>query len=118
MRQPVAVIRGTTHILNISLSDSSSGSYFLSEGEILRFGVKRTPTDHVYLIEKELTSEDYEDGAYVLTLSPIDTENLPFGRYYYDVGLQTGTNYFNVIECSEFDVRYNITSREASEWQK
>ena len=112
MRQPVAMIRGTTHILNISLSDSSEGSYFLSEGEILRFGVKKHPNDKVYLIEKELTSANYEDGVYVLILYASDTETLPFGRYYYDVGLQSGATYYNVIECSEFDIRYNITSRE------
>lgn len=112
MRQPVAMIRGTTHILNISLTDSSNGSYNLPAGEVLRFGVKRRPTDRVYLIKKELTSANYENGAYVLMLSPSDTEALQFGRYYYDVGLQSGTSYFNVIECSEFDILCNITARE------
>lgn len=117
MRQPVAIIRGTTHILNINLSASSEESYVLSEGEILRFGVKRFPTDSTYLIEKELTGANYDDvaGVYVLIISPSETETLPFGRYYYDVGLQNGASYFNVIECSEFDIRYNITQREVSE---
>lgn len=114
MRQPVAMIRGTTHILNISLSDSSNGSYALPAGEVLRFGVKKRPADRVYLIKKELTSANYENGVYVLILSPSDTEDLPFGRYYYDVGLQNGASYFNVIECSEFDILYNITEREES----
>jgi hypothetical protein len=109
------MIRGTTHILNISLSDSSNGSYVLPAREVLRFGVKKRPSDRAYLIKKELTSANYENGVYVLILSPSDTEELPFGRYYYDVGLQNGDSYFNVIECSEFDVLYNITEREDAE---
>lgn len=114
MKQPVAIIRGTTRILNIGLSDSLGASYMLQPGEVLRFGVKTHPSNPTFVINKELTSANYENGVYVLILSPNDTEHLPFGRYYYDVGLQNGDSYFNVIECSEFDIRHNITAREVS----
>lgn len=115
MRQPIAIIRGTTKTLNINISQVAGESYVLADGEILRFGVKKSPEHSAYVIKKNLTSANYDNGVYVLTLTPEDTEQLNYGCYYYDVGLQVGSEYFNVIECSEFDIRHSITTREAVE---
>ena len=43
---------------------------------------------------------------------PEDTENLQFGSYYYDIGLQRGEDYYNLIPYSEFRLVPNITERE------
>lgn len=112
MKQPLSMIRGTTQSISIAIKASDGTDYVLSDGEILRFGVKKRydTTGSAYLIEKELTAENANgSGAYVLTLVPSDTEPLDFGTYYYDVGLQSGNNYYNVIECSKFHIDYNIT---------
>lgn len=103
------MIRGTTHPINVSLRDPSGAVYTLAEGEVLRFGLKRHPEDKECLIKKELTSAHLKDNVYVLILDPADTAELEFGTYYYDVGMQSGTTYKNVIECSKFKIDHNIT---------
>lgn len=114
MKQPLAIVRGTTKTMTISVTDDSGSAYTLGNNEVLRFGVKKHPGDSVYLFSKEMSSSSLNNGAYSFIINPADTEGFDFGCYYYDVGLQSGSEYFNIIECSEFRVEYNITSREVS----
>lgn len=115
MKQPIAVIRGTNQTINISLRTASGEQYTLQDEEAIYFGVKKNPDNESYLIFKELRNSEFENDCYVLLLLPSDTENMAFGCYYYDVGLQSGTNYFNIIECSNFEVKHNITGRKVGE---
>lgn len=111
MIQPISIIRGTTQMVNIDLVDAGGNPYSIGSDEVIRFGVKRHPEDEEYLLIKELTIDNQDEvGTYVLTLAPVDTERMKFGRYYYDVGMQSGEQYYNVIECSTFNIRYNITA--------
>lgn len=111
MQQPISMVRGTTKSIDISVSSAVGSEYVLGDNDILRFGVKKSPDHRVCVIEKELTRANYNDDVYVLLITPDDTEGLDCGVYYYDVGLQVGSSYFNVIECSKFEIRQNITSR-------
>ena len=113
-KQPLSMVRGTTLALALAITDTDGEPYVLSSGEVLRFGVKRRPEDTDYLITKEAgPSAVDEDGNYLFNLGPADTEELPFGCYYYDVGLQSSNNYWNVIEASNFKIAYNVTEWEA-----
>lgn len=113
MKQPISMIRGTTQTISIKVNGADGSPYTFLEGDVLRFGVKKNPKDSEYLIMKELTSANLdEDDSFILILEPSDTIGLDFGSYAYDVGLQTGQSYFNVIECSDFEVTYNITEVE------
>ena len=113
-KQPLIMVRGTTLSLALSVQDADGNDYTLAAGEILRFGVKKKPEDTEYIITKEAGPSDTDDdGNYVFSLAPADTEDLPFGCYYYDVGLQSGTDYFNVIETSNFKLAFNVTEWEA-----
>lgn len=117
MKQPLSIIRGTTQPINVVVKAPDGSNYVLEEGEVIRFGVKKSFNDpgSDYLIEKELTSAHLdENGGYTLTILPSDTRSLPFGKYYYDIGLQSGANYFNIVECSRFDIDYNITAPEVT----
>ena len=116
MKQPLSIIRGTTQTISIAVMNEDGSAYTLADGETLRFGVKRKPEDDdsLCLVKKSLTSDNLDNGLYILTLLPSDTKDLPFGNYYYDVGLQSGNNYYNVIECSDFIIAYNITLPEVS----
>lgn len=114
MQQPLHIIRGTTQTVKITVKTTGGADYTLADGEVLRFGVKRDPSDKEFVIEKELTSAHYDSGVYVLTINPADTAELDFGEYHYDVGLQVGSNYYNVIECSTFSVEYNVTGSEVT----
>ena len=114
MQQPMAIVRGTTKTVTVRVTDDDGQVYTLGSNEVLRFGVKKHPGDSAYLFSKDMSSSSLVDGVYTFIINPADTENLCFGDYYYDVGLQSGSEYFNVIECSEFRVDYNVTQREVS----
>lgn len=107
MTTKIEIVRGTTNIFPITVTDSDGIPYTLADGEKLLFGVKREPSDEEYLILKTITAAT--DGAYVAEIVPDDTSGLEYGRYVYDVGLESGENYYNVIETSPFVVKPNVT---------
>ena len=109
MKQPLSIVRGTTLDLQVSIKNSDGSAYSLDEGEILRFGVAKHAGDKAYLFTKEMTANDADGGSYAFTINPADTANLEYGCYAYDIGLQSGDDYYNVIECSDFRVANNVT---------
>lgn len=109
-RQTISFVRGTTLSIGISVVDGNGDSYTLQSGEQLRLGVKKSPDDASDVILKVMTSASLQDGLYETTITPSETGNLEPGRYIYDVGLKSGTEYYNVIEPSEFIILPNITS--------
>lgn len=112
-KQKISIVRGTTNAFAVAVSDENGDAYTLESGEVLRFGVKKRPGDAQYIFVKE-TAEANEDGEYDFTVDVDDTSELPFGSYYYDVGLQSGNDYFNVIPASPFEVAYNVTEWEGA----
>lgn len=110
MAQRIEVIRGTTNTFEISIVDSSGGAYSLGSNEKILFGIKKKPEDKETIFTK--TAEIIGSGLFRVTLLPDDTENLAFGKYFYDVGLQNGADFFNIIEPNPFKILANITSRE------
>lgn len=112
MDNTIQILRGESVTLNIGLTDTDGNVYFLQAGEILRFGVKLQHHETEYRILKELTADDAKSGVYPVTLLPADTQNMR-GKYYYDVGVQNGDNYYLVIEKSTFEVQDAITKWEA-----
>ncbi len=112
-QQPLFMVRGTTYPISVVLTNEIDGSRPLVEGELLRFGIKKRREDEQCVVTKELDSTSVNEGTeseYIFVLSPIDTKELPAGRYYYDIGLQNGGEYINVVPCSEFHIMHNITS--------
>lgn len=115
MSKTMKVIRGTSNLFRIALRDESGSFYRLKAGEVLRFGVKnRRDSDDIQFV-KEMTAADLnaDADAYILVIKPEDTQHMGLrGRYYYDVGLQSGNDYYNVIPCSDFELGANVTGRE------
>lgn len=108
----IELIRGTTFECIVSVQDADGAAYTLAVGEKLLFGIKRTPADLNLELIKTLTSSDAAPtGGYKLSLTPDDTEGLPSGMHYYDVGLVSGNDYYNVIPISRFCLVENITSK-------
>ena len=121
MGETIEIVRGTTNSFEIALKDETGAFYTMQPDEIMRFGVKDRVSfvgcklvNTKYILVKEITYENINSkgNAYVLTLRPEDTENMEFRGYSYDIGLQSGTDYFNVVPCSDFKLCQNITSRE------
>jgi hypothetical protein len=103
----IEVVRGTTCSFAIALVDEEKNPYNLADGEVLRFGIKKRPEHDECIFEKEITKST--DGVCTVQIERTDTENLPFGKYFFDVGLQSGNMYYPVIEIGEFRIMPNIT---------
>lgn len=116
MKQNISIVRGRTQTFNIAVTDANGEAYTLESEEKLIFGVKKNYYDVSYLIEKKLTSANAttDAGVYALKILPEDTKDLACGEYCYDVGLQSGSDYYSVIECSHFKVEHNVTGKEAT----
>jgi hypothetical protein len=107
MTQTIEIVRGTSNTFPITVTDADGTPYTLEAGEKLLFGVKKQPSDKDYLVLKTITATT--NGEYVAKLLPNDTSGMEYGRYVYDVGLESGENFYNVIEASPFVVQPNVT---------
>lgn len=107
--QKVEIVRGTTNTLQITVMDALGAPYNLGAGERIMFGLKKDPKDKVAFFQK--TAEIVDQGLFKVILVPEDTENLSEDMYYYDVGLQSGNDFFNIIPYNPFVVIPNITAR-------
>lgn len=114
MGKTIKIVRGTSNSFDIALQDESGEFYRLKEGEVLRFGVtnQRYPEQILFTKEMSLDHINSSGDAYTLMLAPEDTENLELSSdYRYDVGLQSGEHYYNVIPCSDFKLILNASGR-------
>lgn len=109
MVQKIEIVRCTTNTFQVEVSDVSGAPYNLGANEKIVLGVKAKATDTELLITK--TAEVAGVGVFKIVLCPEDTEPLAAGRYSYDVGLDDGTNFFNIIEPSPFVLVQNVTCR-------
>lgn len=108
MRQDIEIVRGTSNMFGISVTDKDGIPVSLEEGQAFVFGLKRGRLDSERVLIKEI--KHAVDGMYYLELSPDDTCDLECGKYFYDVGMQQGRSvFYNVIELSEFLIKPNAT---------
>ncbi len=108
MQQALEIVRGTTNAFGITVTDENGALYTLETDQVLVFGVKRGKTDTERVLVKQITHA--ANGEYYLELTPEDTADLEPGKYYYDVGMQSGSHvFYNVIKASPFTVLPNMT---------
>lgn len=101
--------RGTTSIQQIVLMEDSF-PYMLSKNEYIRFGVKEAGYSSRVLIDKKFTQADQdENGVIEFKIKPNETINWPVKTYKYDIGLQSGEDYYIIIPESDFILTQNIT---------
>lgn len=110
MVNKVTIVRGTTNVLNITVNDENGAVYTLADGEKIVFGVKCDHDEADFTLLKTASFVE-DEGVYAVTLTPDDTAGLTCGDYVYDVALQSGANFFNVIEPSPFIIEPNVTTR-------
>jgi hypothetical protein len=109
MVQKIEIIHCTTNTIQVSVSDADGLPYSLAVDEKIVFGLKVKPGDSELLLVK--TAYSVGVGLYEIVLRPEDTENLAAGRYSYDVGLDDGKDFFNIVEPSPFVIEPNVTCR-------
>lgn len=109
MLNRIEIVRGTSNTFQIEVVDANGTAYNLASNEKIIFGVKAKAEDTELVFSK--TAEAVADGVYSVKLVPEDTQELSCGKYSYDVGLQKGTDYFNIIEPTAFVITPNVTFR-------
>lgn len=104
------MIRGTTMTLEIELTAENGQPYVMLQGDVIRFGVKQAPGFGEYRILKEITA--LTNGVGIIQLNPEDTQQMEPGQYAYDIGLQSGEDYFVAVGWSDFILEPNVTGKE------
>lgn len=107
MTQGIEIVRGTTNTIEVNVLDADGVAYTVVAGEKIVFGLKKKATDPDFILVKVASFNTV--GSYLVGLTPNDTKDLEYGRYVYDVALQSGNNFYNIIPPSPFDIVANVT---------
>lgn len=79
----IKLSRGDYAEICFNLRNKDGSEYKLSSGQKVKFAVKFNPNNEQELIKKTITNDG--ESFVVVTLEKSDTENLTFGRYFYDI---------------------------------
>lgn len=107
MEQKIKIVKGTTNVFTVSITNIDGLPYVPTGSEVLLFGLKQKPTQNEAILTKVIPTN--ENGDYVLTIVPADTWDLECGTYYYDIGLKIGVDFFNIVQISPFIIIPNVT---------
>ena len=106
MANKMEIVRGTSNVFGITVTDAVGNKYFPEGDAVLVFGLKKSSRDEKCVLVKAITHRANDE--YLLEFYPADTVNLECGQYFYDVGIQVGKSVlFPVIEWSEFVIKPN-----------
>lgn len=85
-------VRGDSQNLVLDLVDKQGNKIILGDDEMLYMTVKKNSRDKDYKFQKKLGNgiEKREDGRYVISIFPEDTNSLDYGSYGYDIELKSG----------------------------
>lgn len=101
----IRLTRGDTAELAVELTyDNSVDAYSIKSDDKLTLTVKKSVKDTAALIQKIVI------GSNNIFINPVDTSSLAFGKYKYDVQLETADGkVYTVIEPSIFEVMEEVT---------
>lgn len=101
----IKLTRGDTAYISVPITNDLTGNaYNLAETDKLTLTVKKRATDTEALFKKTaIGSNDFH-------ILPSDTSDLAFGKYLYDVQLETPNgDVYTVIVPSDFEVLKEVT---------
>lgn len=108
MADNLKVARGRSRTFKLELLDEDDNFYSLAGDEKIIFGVKKNPAiDAEFVILKTVTNGT--DGVFKIKINPEDTNNLIPGEYFFDIGLQSGADYFPIVDTERFEITQNVT---------
>lgn len=112
MIQKIEIVRGTSNRFQITIVDADGNPFTLPSGGQVKFGIgipeKPGVPGECFCTKQAPTCTD---GVCAFDIAPEDTADLEPGRYWYDVGVQVGDDYYNVIEPSPVDIIANVTAK-------
>lgn len=82
----ITLTRGDSFAADISIVQPNGDPYIPSEGDQIRFAMKRNVKEEEVLILKDIPIDTLR-----LVLDPEDTKDLDFGSYVYDIQLTKST---------------------------
>lgn len=101
----IKLTRGDTAKLTVDLvNDLTKESYIMSEGDTLTLTVKADIKSNGFIFQKKVL------GSNSFIIDPSDTNGASFGKYKYDVQLNTESgDVYTVIEPSTFEILTEVT---------
>lgn len=101
----VKLTRGDTAKFKVLLkNDDTNEEYIVKTTDKLTLSIKKSTKDDAPLVQRAVI------GSNVINIVPTDTKELPFGKYKYDVELETAeSEIYTVIEASTFEITEEVT---------
>ena len=101
----IRLTRGDTARLTVPITNEvDEKEYELQEGDTLKITVKKDCNDEEPCLQKIVT------GGNTFHIEPKDTADMKFGKYKYDVELETAAgDVYTVIEPSIFEVMQEVS---------
>ena len=100
----IKLTRGDTARLTVTITDGTGQPYIVQNDDVVTLTVKKDVKDTEVLIEKKLTGGD------TFHIEPKDTATLDFGKYKYDVQINTAEGeVYTVIPPTTFELLAEVT---------
>lgn len=101
----IRLTRGDTARFTIPITNETNGEeYTMQSGDILYLTIKKSGKDYEPLLQKSAK------GSNVIKIDPLDTKELAFNKYKYDVQLTTESgDVYTIIEPRTFEIMEEIT---------
>ena len=101
----IVLTRGDSAELVVSLTDNLGVPYEMASDDKLTFSMAKE-------VEGEIVLQKQAVGTNRFVFEPIDTSNLPFGKYIYDIELTTANgDVYTVIAPNNFVVGQEVTAQ-------
>lgn len=78
----IRLTRGDSAEITLTLTDSAGDAYVPSEGDVIRFSMKKRHSDEEPCLEIGIPTD-----TLILSIAPADTKSLDFGDYKYDISI-------------------------------
>lgn len=101
----IKLTRGDTAKISVGiLSDNSDSEYAIKDTDKLTFTVKKKTKDKDYLLQKTAI------GSTLIHIKPEDTNSMAFGKYVYDIQLDTSEgDVYTIIGPTTFELLTEVT---------
>lgn len=92
----ITITRGDTALLTLSITDQDDQPYIPVEGDNIYLTIKPDINNEYYVLKKKF------NDIQKLSITKSDTIDLNFGKYFYDVRIENGSQYDTIICSGEF----------------
>ena len=102
-RNDISITRGDSAIFEITIIDKQKNTYTPSDTDTILFTVKDNTRSKAIVFQKSVTNNQ-------VIIDPVDTEDLRYGKYVYDVQLRTADGWVDtIIPPHAFNVLEEVT---------